>query len=434
MSNQSAFIDFLNQSHCAYMAIDTACKKLDEAGFVRLKENATWNLQNNRYYYVVRNQSSLIAFKIPEIANVKSVNIVASHSDSPALKVKPVEDISSDKYGKINVEVYGGAILSSWFDKPLSLTGRVVLNKNGQIVSQLVDFDEDLAIIPNVAIHQNRQINEGYKYNPQVDLVPMMSLNVQQPFFKNFLSSRLHVEIEDILAHDLFFYNRQKALIWGDKQQFISSGRIDNLESVFTSLTAFINSYSSQSINMLAVFDNEEVGAITKQGMASRFLLDIIERIFTSFYYVDSDIKAILANSFLMSCDNAHAVHPNHPELYDGFNKTYMNEGVVIKTSASQSYVSDAVSVAICKQLCQRANVPYQMFANKSDSRGGSTQAAISTINLPINMADIGLAQLAMHSSFETCGSSDVDYMINLLSQLYNSTIIMDDNRFIING
>ena len=262
----------------------------------------------------------------------------------------------------------------------------------------------------------------------------MMSLNVQQPFFKNFLSSRLHVEIEDILAHDLFFYNRQKALIWGDKQQFISSGRIDNLESVFTSLTAFINSYSSQSINMLAVFDNEEVGAITKQGMASRFLLDVIERIFTSFYYVDSDIKAILANSFLMSCDNAHAVHPNHPELYDGFNKTYMNEGVVIKTSASQSYVSDAVSVAICKQLCQRANVPYQMFANKSDSRGGSTQAAISTINLPINMADIGLAQLAMHSSFETCGSSDVDYMINLLSQLYNSTIIMDDNKFIING
>ena len=434
MSNQSAFIDFLNQSHCAYMAIDTACKKLDEAGFVHLKENATWNLQNNRYYYVVRNQSSLIAFKIPEIASVKSVNIVASHSDSPALKVKPVEDISSDKYGKINVEVYGGAILSSWFDKPLSLTGRVVLNKNGQIVSQLVDFDEDLAIIPNVAIHQNRQINEGYKYNPQVDLVPMMSLNVQQPFFKNFLSSRLHVEIEDILAHDLFFYNRQKALIWGDKQQFISSGRIDNLESVFTSLTAFINSYSSQSINMLAVFDNEEVGAITKQGMASRFLLDVIERIFTSFYYVDSDIKAILANSFLMSCDNAHAVHPNHPELYDGFNKTYMNEGVVIKTSASQSYVSDAVSVAICKQLCQRANVPYQMFANKSDSRGGSTQAAISTINLPINMADIGLAQLAMHSSFETCGSSDVDYMINLLSQLYNSTIIMDDNKFIING
>ncbi|MGN1399093.1 MAG: M18 family aminopeptidase [Erysipelotrichaceae bacterium] len=434
MSNQSAFIDFLNQSHCAFMAIDTVCHRLDEAGFIRLRENSTWNLQNNRYYYVVRNQSSLIAFKIPEMNNVKSVNIVASHSDSPSLKVKPVEDITSDKYGRINVEVYGGAILSSWFDKPLSLTGRVVLNQNGQVVSQLVDLDEDVAIIPNVAIHQNRQINEGYKYNPQVDLVPIMALQEEQPFFKEFLAKRLHVDKQDILAHDLFFYNRQKARIWGEKQQFISSGRIDNLESVFTSLVAFINSYSSQSINVLAVFDNEEVGAVTKQGMASRFLLDVIERIFASFYYVDSDIKAILANSFLMSCDNAHAVHPNHPELYDSFNKVYMNEGVVIKTSASQSYVSDAVSVAICKQLCQRAKVPYQIFANKSDSRGGSTQAAISTINLPVNMADIGLAQLAMHSSYETCGSSDVDYMINLLSQLYNSTIVMDDNRFIING
>lgn len=434
MNNQEKFIDFLNKSHCAFWAINETEKQLKEAGFIKLKENSTWNLENNRYYYVVRNQSSLIAFKIPEISKVNSVNIVASHSDSPALKIKPISDMKDKKYNRLNVEVYGGAILSSWLDKPLSLTGRVVLTENGQIVSKLVDFDEDMAIIPNVAIHQNRQINEGYKWNPQVDLIPIIGLQATDDYFNTLLAEKLHVDKENICGHDLFLYNRQQACIWGQKQEFISSGRIDNLASAFTSLQAFLKSYSQNSINVLAIFDNEEVGAVTKQGMASKFLSDTIERIFTSFYYVGSDIKAILANSFLISSDNAHAVHPNHPELYDSINQTYLNEGVVIKTSASQSYVTDAISLAITKLLCKRAEVPYQIFANKSDSRGGSTQAAISTINLPINMVDVGIAQLAMHSSYETCGSKDIDYMIDFMSEFYNSTITVDDNKFIVNN
>ena len=434
MSNPEKFVEFLNNSHCAYLAVNEVEKQLLSAGFIKLRENTTWKLENNRYYYVVRNQSSIIAFKIPEIADVNSLNIVASHSDSPALKIKPVSDMKDRKYNRLNVEVYGGAILSSWLDKPLSLTGRVTLLENGQLVSKLVDFDEDMAIIPNVAIHQNRQINDGYKWNPQVDLVPILGLDYSEDYFMNLLADKLHVRKESIYGHDLFLYNRQKAITWGQKQEFISSGRIDNLASAFTSLQAFLKSYSKHSINIMAVFDNEEVGAVTKQGMASKFLSDVIERIFASFYYVGSDIKAILANSFLVSSDNAHAVHPNHPELYDSINQVYMNDGVVIKTAASQSYVTDAVSFAITKLLCERAEVPYQVFANKSDSRGGSTQAAISTINLPVNMVDVGIAQLAMHSSYETCGSKDIDYMIGFMSEFYSSTITVDDNRFIVNG
>ncbi len=434
MSNQEKFVEFLNNSHCAFWAVNEIEKQLIAAGFIKLKENSTWNLENNRYYYVVRNQSSIIAFKIPEINDVHSVNVIASHSDSPALKIKPVADMKDKKYNRLNVEVYGGAILPTWLDRPLSLTGRVTIMENGNLVSKLVDFDEDMAIIPNVAIHQNRQVNDGYKWNPQVDLIPITGLQGDDDYFNNLLAEKIHVDKENIYAHDLFLYNRQRACIWGQKQEFISSGRIDNLASAFTSLQAFLKSYSKHSINILAVFDNEEVGAITKQGMASKFLSDVIERIFASFYYVGSDIKAILANSFLVSSDNAHAVHPNHPELYDSTNQTYLNEGVVIKTAASQSYVTDAVSLAVTKLLCQRAEVPYQIFANRSDNRGGSTQAAIATINLPVNMVDIGLPQLAMHSSYETCGSADIDYMIDFMSEFYNSTITVDDNKFIINN
>lgn len=428
MSYAEKFAQFLNQCHSTYHAISAMEEQLKEAGFIQLKENSTWRLENNRFYYVVRNQSSIIAFKIPEIANVRSLNIVASHSDSPCLKIKPNEDLASDRYNRLNVEVYGGPLLATWLDKPLSIAGRVTIKQNGRLVSKLVDFDEDCAIIPNVAIHQNREANSGYKWNPVTDLVPMYGLAPKEKSFKKVLAEKLEVALEDIYSHDLFLYNRQPAMVWGSQKELISAGRIDNLESAYTSLQAFINSYSKGAINLFAVFDNEEVGSTTKQGMASSFLKDVIERMFQAFYYVNSDIKAILANSFLVSADNAHAVHPNHPELYDGNNGCSLNKGVVIKASASQSYVSDAISSAITRWLCEKAEVPYQYFANRSDSRGGSTQAAISTINLPINAVDVGLAQLAMHSSYETAGSYDVDYMIRFLSEFYNSTIVMNDN------
>lgn len=432
MNYREGFVDFLNKSSSTYHAVSEVERQLIEAGFIKLKENTTWILENNRYYYVVKNQSSLIAFKIPEIANVKSVNIIVSHSDSPSLKIKPVADIKDEHYNRINVEIYGGALLSTWLDKPLGIAGRVTVKENGALTSKLVDFEKDMAIIPNVAIHQNSAANDGYKWDKQVDLVPIMGLKPTEDYFNNLLSKKLLVKKEDILAHDLHFYNRQKAILWGENQEFISSGKLDNLESVYTSLQAFLLGYSKNSLNVLGIFDHEEIGSRTKQGMASNFLSDVIERVFNSFYYVNSDIKAILANSFLVSADNGHAVHPNHPEMYDSTSKSYLNKGVVIKTSAAQRYVSDSITIAIAKELCHKAEVPYQLFANRNDSRGGATQAATGSVHLPINMVDVGLAQLAMHSTYETCGSYDVDYMIKFMLEFYNSTITVDDNRYFV--
>lgn len=430
MTYSNDFVQFLNQSTCSYQTIATVEKNLKDAGFLRLKENATWNLENNRFYYFVKNQSTIIAFKIPEIVNVKSVNIIASHTDSPCLKIKPKAEIKDIHYNKLNVETYGGLIYSSWLDRPLSISGRVVVKENNELISKLVDFRRPMAIINNVAIHQNKEINKGYKYNPQVDLIPFTGLKPEDDYIDRILARELNITEESIYSHDLFLYPCQKAEIWGENDELISSPRIDNLESVYTSMKAFINSYSTHSINFFAAFDNEEVGSITKQGMASSILRDTIERVFESFYYVNSDIKSILSNSFLISADNAHAVHPNHPELYDSDNKTYLNGGITIKSSSAQKYVSDALSIAVAKALCENANVKYQVFANKSDNPGGSTQAAISTINLPICGIDVGCSQLAMHSAFETCGALDVEYMINFMCEFYSNTIVLSDNGY----
>ncbi len=432
MSNASNFVEFLNSSHSPFHAVAEVEKKLNDAGFIKLRENATWNLENNRFYYVVRNQSSLIAFKIPEMINVKSVNIVASHSDSPALRIKPIPAIRDGHYGKLGVEVYGGAILSTWLDRPLSIAGRVTVKENGVLVNRLVDFDDETVIIPNVAIHQNREINSGYKWNEQVDIVPMVDDKDNEKYLENLICEKLGCDRDNIMGHELYLYNQEKAKLWGNQKQFISGQRIDNLESVFTSTEAFLNSYSNNSINVIGIFDNEEVGSMTRQGMASSFLADIIERVFACFYYSRNDVKAVLANSFLLSADNGHAVHPNHPELYDGVNAVYLNQGVVIKTAARMSYINDSASWGIVKQLADRAGVPYQMFANKSGSRGGGTQTAISSVTLPIMASDIGLAQLAMHSCYETAGAKDVDFMIDLMSELFNSTVTVDEERIII--
>ena len=430
MSNAQKFVDFLNGSHSQFHAIANVEAALQEAGFIRLKENALWNLENNRFYYVVKNQSSLIAFKLPEMINVRSINIVASHSDSPALKLKPAADKTDKHYGRLTVEVYGGAILSTWLDRPLAIAGRVTVREAGTIVSHLVDFDDQTVLIPNVAIHQNRQINEGYSYSAVTDMNVLVSGREDAGYLYELISEKLKVSREDILAADLYLYDKVPAQIWGRDREFVSGQRIDNLESVFTSLEAFKNGYSPNAIDMLAIFDREEVGSYAAEGMASSFLGNVINRIFGAFYYSASDVQAVLADSFLLSADNGHAVHPNHPELYDSENQAYMNEGVVIKTAASGSYVNDAVSIAIVRQLAYRAEVPVQTFANRSDSRGGGTQTAHGAVNLAVRAADIGCAQLAMHSCYETTGSQDVDHMIRLMNEFFNSWFSFEESTF----
>ena len=427
MNNARNLAEFLNGCHSAFHSTALIEKELIDAGFAQLHEQDQWKLESNRYYYVKRNNTSIIAFKLPEMIQVKSLNIVASHSDSPTFKIKPVADMKDPHYNKLNVEVYGGAIYSTWLDRPLSVAGRVVVKQDGKLVSKLVDLNRDMAIIPNVAIHQNREVNNGYKWNPQVDMLPVIGLEKGEGYFKRLLAQELGITVDDIYGYDMYLYNRVPGYVWGEDDEFISAPRLDDLECAYTSLQAFKYSYSERAINILAVFDNEEVGSTTRQGMASTFLKDVIERIFSSFFFSRDEVARIMANSFMISADNAHAVHPNHPELYDQENRCYLNKGIVIKRNAAQSYVTDSVSEAVLKELCVRSETPYQFFTNRSDSRGGGTQASIAVFNISSMAVDIGLPQLAMHSSFETAGSKDVDYMITMLKEFYNSTVLADD-------
>ncbi len=424
MSRAENMVEFLNKCHSAFHAAAAIEAELRDAGFIRLREADSWKLESNRYYYVMRNDSSIIAFKIPEMVQVRSLNIVASHSDSPCFKIKPVSHLAGPDYGRLNAEVYGGAIMASWLDRPLSIAGRAVVKEDGRLVSKLIDFDENMAMIPNVAIHQNREINNGYKWNASVDLVPMVSTENDEKYLVKRIAEYLGIMDSDVVSYDMYLYNRTPGYVWGKDGEFVSSPRLDDLECAYTSLQAFKHSYSEHSVNILAVFDNEEVGSMSRQGMASTFLEETIERMFASFFFNKADVDAILASSFMISADNAHAVHPNHPELYDSTNRAYMNKGVVIKFNAAQSYVTDGLSQAVLQQLCEKAEAKYQFYANRSDLRGGGTQAAIANVHVSMLAADIGLAQLAMHSSFETAGSKDVDEMIKMLTVFYNSTVV----------
>ncbi len=429
MNYAEQMVEFLNGCHSVFHATSLLASQLEEKGYQRLYENQKWELKSNHDYYVTRNDTSIIAFQIPDIKKVKSVNIAASHSDSPTFKIKPVADFKDPNYGRLNVEVYGGALLSTWLDRPLSIAGRVIVNRDGAMISELIDFDENSALIPNVAIHQNRTANEGYKWNPQVDLIPLVGLETGENYLIRKIASRLNVEEKDVISYDLYLYNRTEPYLWGDNKELVSAPRLDDLECAYTSLQGFMNSHSKNSLNLCTVFDNEEVGSRTRQGMGSTFMAEVINRIFEAFKMSASDVSRIMANSFMISADNAHAVHPNHPELYDQINRAYINKGVVVKRHAAQSYVTDAVSEAVIKCLCQRSETPYQYFANRSDVRGGGTQAAIASSQISSMAVDIGLPQLAMHSCFETAGSKDVEYMVNLFTEFFASTITLEGNE-----
>ena len=429
MSNAENMVKFLNECHSVFHVVAAIEKQLQEEGFVQLYEDEPWKLECNTNYYVKRNNSSLIAFKVPDMKQVKSLNIVVSHSDSPTFKIKPVADLTDPHYNRLNVETYGGIILPSWLDRPLSAAGRAVIRENGVLTSKLVDLDENLAIIPNVAIHQNHEVNKGYNWNRQVDMMPLVGLEKGSDFLNQKIARKLGVAREDIVSFDLFLYNRMPAYIWGQDNEFISGCRLDDLSCAYTSLQAFKKADSTHAVNIYAVFDDEEVGSITRQGMASTFMRDVINAMFIAFSYRSPHIRTIMSTSFMISGDNAHAVHPNHPELYDQTNRCYINKGIVIKRHAAQRYVTDAISEAVMIEMCNKGNAPYQFFANRSDLRGGGTQAATASFNNPAMAVDIGLPQLAMHSSFETAGTRDIDYMIDALTRFYSAAVVLDRDK-----
>ena len=425
MSNHvQLFCDFIQKSPSAFHACATLCEMLEKGGYASLSESKAWDLVPGGKYYVTRNRSSVIAFAIPE-TGFAHFQIVSSHSDSPTFKLKHICEDESAGHLRLNVERYGGMIMSSWFDRPLSVAGRVLVKEGGALHTKLVDLGRDALLIPNMPIHFNREVNDGYKYNAQVDLLPLYGGKDCRGMLKAEIAKAAGVSADDIVSQDLFLYVRQPGTVWGAKNEFFSCPRIDDLECAYTSAAAFLQSEAAGHINVLAVFDNEEVGSSSKQGADSTFLTDVFVRIGAALGATDSQIRAAIASSFMASADNAHAVHPNHPEKYDAQNRTFMNGGVVIKHNANQKYTTDAVSCAIFSSLCEKAGVPVQHFANRSDVLGGSTLGNIANTHASMNTVDIGLAQLAMHSAVETAGCADAGYMVRALTALYSSNVVV---------
>ena len=420
-------MDFLDSSVTMFHAINECEKVLQRSGFIYLPENGKWNINKGKYY-TKRNSSSLIAFDIAE--GDYHFQISAAHSDSPTFKLKDRPVIEANGYLKLNVEGYGGMINATWLDKPLTLAGRVMVNTDKGIETRLLHIDRDLLIIPNVPIHFNREINKGFAFNNQVDMLPVFSAgNLSEADFDKMLAKELGVKPEAILAKDLYLVNRQKATVIGYDNELISSGRLDDLECVYTSLLGFIEAMNNDHINVFAVFDNEEVGSVTKQGAMSTFLVSTLNRINKALGKSDEDYYRAIAKSMLISCDNAHAIHPNHPELFDVKNRPVLNKGIAIKESANQKYTTDAFSRAILKKILDKNNIPYQTFANRSDIIGGSTLGNLSNTAVSMNAVDIGLPQLAMHSAYETAGAKDVEYAIEALRAFFETNIDIKDDK-----
>ena len=420
-------MDFLDSSVTMFHAINECEKVLQRSGFIYLPENGKWNINKGKYY-TKRNSSSLIAFDIAE--GDYHFQISAAHSDSPTFKLKDRPVIEANGYLKLNVEGYGGMINATWLDKPLTLAGRVMVNTDKGIETRLLHIDRDLLIIPNVPIHFNREINKGFAFNNQVDMLPILSAgNLKEADFDNMIAKELGIEPEGMLAKDLYLVNRQKAAVIGFDNELISSGRLDDLECVYTSLRGFVEAENTNHINVFAVFDNEEVGSVTKQGAMSTFLASTLDRLNTALGKSKEEYYRAIAKSMLISCDNAHAVHPNHPELFDVKNRPVLNQGIAIKESANQKYTTDAFSRAILKKILEKKNIPYQTFANRSDIAGGSTLGNLSNTVVSMNAVDIGLPQLAMHSAYETAGAKDVGYAFETLKAFFEANIDIKDDK-----
>lgn len=428
--------DFIAHCPTAYQTTAHAADMLRAEGYTELCESGEWKLDCGRGYFVTRNGSSLIAFRLPE-GECDGFMITAAHGDSPAFKIKENATLEGGEYARLSTEKYGGMLCSSWMDRPLSVAGRVTLRTEDGIEVKNVDLGEVTAIIPNVAIHMNRNANDSASFNAARDMLPLYAVGGKKTDadddsttpLRRRVAETLGVAPEDILTTDLSLYDPAAGVEWNG---LISAPRLDDLQCAFASLAAFIESGKSDvspaSIPVCCIFDNEEVGSQTKQGAASTFLPDVLERISAAGGLSPTEHRRRVASSFLVSCDNAHAVHPNHPEYADPNHSVYMNRGIVIKYNASQRYTSDAVSAAIFKLVCESCGVPTQYYANRADMPGGSTLGNIANTQVSLNTVDIGLAQLAMHSAYETAGARDTEYMLCALRRFFELSLYCEND------
>ncbi len=415
-------IQFLDESVTSYQAVAEIKKRLEAEGFLELQETNVWNLVKGKKYYVTRNQSSILAFTLGERLENFSFNIVSSHSDAPSFKIKPKYSIVKENMVQLNTEVYGGPLYSTWMDRLLGIAGRVLVREESGIQSKLVFLDQPCGLIPNMAIHMNRAANDGMKYDAQIDLLPLVSTNKEFDLM-DYVAQSISVKKEEIIDKDLYLFPLDKARVWGDNEEFISSYHLDDLQCAYTTLQGFLKGSHPDTIGLYCCFDNEEVGSGTRQGAAGTFLSDVLERIRQELNFTEIDFKKALSSSLMISADNAHAYHPNHPEKMDPTNVVYLNKGVVIKYNANQSYATDGLSAALFREICDKANIPLQVITNRSGVRGGGTLGPVSIRQVSIPTVDVGLPQLAMHSTYETAGAKDGQMMIDAVEEFFNTHV-----------
>lgn len=410
--------EFLDNSPSQYHAVENVKQQLLAEGYTLLTENKPWQLQPGKGYFVVRGGSALMAFRIPEGAPTGFM-MSAAHSDRPTFKVKEKVELVGT-YTRLATEKYGGAILSTWLDRPLSIAGRVLVETQEGMESRLVNIDKDLLLIPNVAIHMNRKVNEGYAWNPAVDTLPLVGGKEA--------AGKLQAALEEaaggrIISHDLYLYLREEARIWGIDGEFISAQAIDDLACVFGCAQGFLNAKPGSNVPVLCIFDGEEVGSATVQGADSKLLESVLGRICQSCGW---DLECLLSQSVMISADNGHAIHPNHPEYADATNAPVVNGGVTLKFNATQRYTTDGITAGIFKAVCKKAGVTVQTYYNRADIAGGSTLGNISLSHISVPTADIGLPQLAMHSVMETAGIQDVRDLVAAMTVYYETALETD--------
>ena len=427
---------FIDESPSMFHTANAIRNRLEEAGFVYLSEGATWNVSPGGCYFTVRNNSSVIAWKVGEKFHTDAscrrapyqgapyhFQIAAAHGDSPSYKVKAAPELESAQgMLRLSVEAYGGMIDHTWFDRPLGLAGRVLVRSGDRIESRLINITRD------VALHLDHASGLTPELNRSVDLMPLFSAGeLSEGSFKRMIAKEAGVNEEDVLSWDLFLADHTGGRIWGIQDEFVSAGHLDDLQAAYAALRAFLASDNDTDISVYACFDNEEVGSNTKQGALSTFLRGTLGRINGALGLSEEDLYRALSASMLVSCDNAHAVHPAHPEKYDTVNQCVLNGGIVIKEAARQSYCTDAFSRAAFEEILSTNGIPYQVFANRSDMPGGSTLGNLSNMHVSIHGVDVGLPQLAMHSVFETTGSHDTALGIRALLAFYNANMVISE-------
>lgn len=424
------YLNYTKEATCSFCTVKASSEYLEKAGFEPLEPEKDWKIERGRGYFINIYGSSMVAFYAGEQFDGSGrLTVAAAHSDQPGFVIKPNAVMKTGKYRKLNVEAYGGAILNTWLDRPLGIAGIVVIKGGDSFHPQVrvVDFKRPMLVIPNLAIHFNRDVNKGVELNKQKDMLPLLGMMEDYvsgeledgDYLLRLLSEETGADVEEILDYQLYLYNYEEGMIVGANRDMVLAPRIDNLASAFACMKAVVSRQNVTGLNVIAVFDNEEVGSRTKQGAGSDILRSILERIYRALDFTGEEFERSICDGFFLSLDGAHAVHPNQNDRYDPTNPIYLNDGIVIKRAASQAYATDAVAAGIIKEICGKNNIAYKEFVNKSDSVGGGTLGAIASTRLPMRMADVGVPMLAMHSAMEMMGVRDLSALEKLVECVF---------------